>query len=71
MTCFKQLDKEIIEDARRSNIKDCQYGGTTALVALRFGQVCVPSLHSRSPQLLVCALQLVFSAVGIVQVPSE
>jgi hypothetical protein len=36
---FKTLDNEILEDARKSDIKDCQYGGTTALLALLFDRV--------------------------------
>ena len=39
MRTFKTLDKEILEDAECSKTKDCQYGGTTALLALCIGQV--------------------------------
>lgn len=42
MRTFKTLDKEILEDAHCSKIKDCQYGGTTALLALCIGQVTFP-----------------------------
>ncbi len=36
---FKQLDDEIAEAALASDIKECQFGGTTALMALISGRV--------------------------------
>lgn len=38
--CFKALDDEILEQAQTSDVKECQFGGTTALMILAFGQVC-------------------------------
>ena len=36
---FKQLDDEIAQAALASEIKECQFGGTTALMALICGRV--------------------------------
>jgi putative heme degradation protein len=37
---FKALDTEILDQAQKSNLEICQFGGTTALVALHIGRVC-------------------------------
>ena len=36
---FLALDDEILAQARNSGCADCQFGGTTALMALRIGHV--------------------------------
>jgi hypothetical protein len=36
---FKAVDADILQQARDSNVIDCQFGGTTAVVALRIGHV--------------------------------
>ncbi len=35
---FSALDEEIIHVAEHSNVPNCQFGGTTALIALLIGQ---------------------------------
>lgn len=45
---FTALDAEICEDARTSGVTDCQYGGTTALIALCIGHVRTRALVSLS-----------------------
>ena len=39
---FTALDAEIIKEAKTSGVTDCQYGGTTALIALCIGHVRSP-----------------------------
>jgi hypothetical protein len=47
---FQALDDEILNQARTSGTADCQFGGTTALMALQSGHVRAPSdSHSHSP----------------------
>jgi len=43
---FRRLDDEILEQARTSGCADCQFGGTTALMALRIGHVRPTSFFS-------------------------
>ena len=40
---FLTLDDEILTQAHESGCADCQFGGTTALMALRIGHVSHPS----------------------------
>ncbi|BDA46808.1 probable Integrin-linked kinase-associated serine/threonine phosphatase 2C at C-terminar half [Coccomyxa sp. Obi] len=54
MRSFKTLDKEILEDAHCSKIKDCQYGGTTALLALCIGQVLYVAHTGDSGAVMAC-----------------
>lgn len=47
---FRTLDDEIIKEARSCDIADCQFGGSTAVIALRIGHVSALSLAcSMSP----------------------
>ena len=46
---FDTLDREIIDVSNSSNVPDCQFGGSTALAALRIGQ-------ARRPCCYPCAL---------------
>ena len=36
---FQALDDEIIKEATSCDIADCQFGGSTAVIALRIGHV--------------------------------
>lgn len=47
---FAAVDADILASARASDEPDCQFGGTTAVVALRIGQV---SARARTP--LTCS----------------
>ena len=40
---FAAVDKDILDAARASDEPDCQFGGTTAIIALRIGQVSAPT----------------------------
>lgn len=46
---FQALDDEIIKEALSSDIKDCQFGGSTAVIALRIGHVSL--LPPNTPRL--------------------
>ena len=56
---FIALDKEIIDRAESSDVADCQYGGTTALMVLRIGQART-SASGGQPPTLTCSLRLIY-----------
>jgi hypothetical protein len=53
---FKALDEEILDQAKKSDIKECQYGGTTALMTLCIGRVFFHVLRIVSDALMTLCI---------------
>ncbi|CAL8470335.1 g9877 [Coccomyxa elongata] len=51
---FLALDEEILDQARNSGCADCQFGGTTALMALRIGHVLYIAHVGDSGAVMAC-----------------
>lgn len=51
---FQALDDEIIKEAMSCDIADCQFGGSTAVIALRIGHVSLQPSQITLPPAFQC-----------------
>ena len=62
---FQALDDEIIKEAMSCDIKDCQFGGSTAVIALRIGHVSAAPSYMNACMHCMAVKEMMQEPIGI------